>query len=79
MNTAVGYPVRAEQVRLALKFMCDLGAHPEVAGTERHNAYSALLMVGGLLHSWQPVKPHITAQASVENVEATQAAPAATA
>ncbi|MFI1481829.1 hypothetical protein [Streptomyces sp. NPDC020747] len=53
MNTAVGYLPRAEQVRLALKFMCDLGAHPEVAGTEKDNAYSALLMVGGLLHGWQ--------------------------
>ncbi|MFI1414539.1 hypothetical protein ACH4Y0_32125 [Streptomyces sp. NPDC020707] len=79
MNTTVGYPSRAEQVRLALKFMCDLGAHPEVAGTEKHNAYSALLMVGGLLHSWQPVKPRISAQASAEKVEATQVAPATTA
>ncbi|WP_060880189.1 MULTISPECIES: hypothetical protein [Streptomyces] len=78
MNTTVGYPPRAEQVRLALKFMCDLGAHPEVAGTEKHNAYSALLMVGGLLHSWQPVKPRISAQASAEKIEATQAAPATT-
>ncbi|MER8029576.1 hypothetical protein ABTZ78_11495 [Streptomyces bauhiniae] len=77
MNMAVGYPARAEQVRLALKFMCDLGAHPEVAGTEKHNAYSALLMVGGLLHSWQPVKPHITARPSAENIEVTQATPAA--
>ncbi|MEU9359021.1 hypothetical protein AB0D35_13055 [Streptomyces sp. NPDC048301] len=61
MNTTVGYTPRAEQVRLALKFMCDLGAHPEIAGTEKHHAYSALLMVGGLLHSWQPVKPRISA------------------
>ncbi|MFB8415652.1 hypothetical protein ACFC63_09100 [Streptomyces albidoflavus] len=61
MNTAVGYPARAEQVRLALKFMCDLGAHPEVASTERRNAYSALLMVGGLLHSWEPVKQRASA------------------
>ncbi|MFJ2196355.1 hypothetical protein [Streptomyces violaceusniger] len=53
MNTTLGYPPRAEQVRLALKFMCDLGAHPEVANTEKDNAYSALLMVGGLLHGWR--------------------------
>ncbi|MFF0262513.1 hypothetical protein ACFYR2_27280 [Streptomyces microflavus] len=79
MNTTIGYPPRAEQVRLALKFMCDLGAHPEVAGTEKHHAYSALLMVGGLLHSWQPVKPRISAQASAEKIEATQVAPATTA
>ncbi|MFJ7193128.1 hypothetical protein [Streptomyces bacillaris] len=52
-KTDQGYPPRAEQVRLALKFMCDLGAHPEVASTEKSNAYSALLMVGGLLHGWQ--------------------------
>ncbi|AWK07668.1 hypothetical protein DDQ41_00630 [Streptomyces spongiicola] len=78
MNTAVGYPARAEQVRLALKFMCDLGA-PEVAGTEKSNAYSALLMVGGLLHSRQAVRSRIPPQASAEKTEATQAAPATTA
>ncbi|MEV0928411.1 hypothetical protein AB0I99_25410 [Streptomyces spongiicola] len=78
MNTAVGYPARAEQVRLALKFMCDLGA-PEVAGTEKSNAYSALLMVGGLLHSRQAVRSRIPPQASAEKIEATQAAPATTA
>ncbi|MEU3105300.1 hypothetical protein [Streptomyces griseoflavus] len=49
----VGYPPRAEQVRRALKFMCDLGAHPETAETVKANAYSALLMTGGLLHEWQ--------------------------
>ncbi|MFD7379888.1 hypothetical protein [Streptomyces mirabilis] len=51
--TAAGYSPRAEQVRLALKFMCDLGAHPETAETVKANAYSALLMTGGLLHGWQ--------------------------
>ncbi|WP_435212618.1 hypothetical protein [Streptomyces sp. bgisy034] len=52
-KTRVGYSLRAEQVRLALKFMCDLGAHPEVAETTKADAYSALLMTGGLLHGWQ--------------------------
>ena len=46
----VGYERRAELVRQAAKFMCDLGAHPEIAETRRHNAYGALVMVGGLLH-----------------------------
>lgn len=75
-KTDQGYPPRAEQVRRGLKFMCDLGAHPEVTETTKADAYSALLMVGGLLHSWQPVKPRITAPASAEKNEATQAAPA---
>ncbi|GAA2340525.1 hypothetical protein [Streptomyces violaceusniger] len=52
-KTRVGYPPRVEQVRRALKFMADLGAHPEVAETTKTDAYSALLMVGGLLHGWQ--------------------------
>ncbi|MFE0365695.1 hypothetical protein [Streptomyces griseoaurantiacus] len=49
----VGYSPRAEQVRLALKFMADLGAHPEVAETTKVDTYSTLLMVGGLLHGRQ--------------------------
>ncbi|MFE7172286.1 hypothetical protein [Streptomyces sp. NPDC057616] len=49
----VGYAPRAEQVRRALKFTTDLGAHPEVAETTKADAYSTLLMVGGLLHGWQ--------------------------
>lgn len=49
----VGYSPRAEQVRRALKFMCDLGAHPETAETTKAHAYSTLLMAGGLLHEWQ--------------------------
>lgn len=52
-KTKVGYPPRAEQVRRALKFMCDLGAHPETAETTKAEAYSTLLMAGGLLHEWQ--------------------------
>ncbi|MEU0672055.1 hypothetical protein ABZ330_04065 [Streptomyces sp. NPDC006172] len=77
MNTTVGYPPRAEQVRLALKFMCDLGAHPEVAETTKADAYSALLMVGGLLHSWQPMKAQIMPQPSAQEDEPTKVAPAA--
>ncbi|MEV5614441.1 hypothetical protein [Streptomyces bacillaris] len=52
-KTKVGYSPRAEQVRRALKFMCDLGAHPETAETTKVDAYSTLLMAGGLLHEWQ--------------------------
>jgi hypothetical protein len=50
---AVGYEHRTELVRQAVKFMCDLGAHPEVAETRRQHAYGALVMVGGLLHALQ--------------------------
>ncbi|WP_327313338.1 hypothetical protein [Streptomyces sp. NBC_01235] len=78
-KTNQGYPPRAEQVRRALKFMCGLGAHPEVAETTKADAYSALLMVGGLLHSWQPVKARITSQPSDQEDELTQAAPAVSA
>lgn len=74
-TTGVGYPPRVEQVRLALKFMCDLGAHPEITRTTRTDAYSALLMVGGLLHSWRPVKPQITAQPSAPENEQSQVSP----
>ncbi|MFF9360856.1 hypothetical protein [Streptomyces griseoluteus] len=73
----VGYPLRAEQVRRALKFMCDLGAHPEVAETTKADAYSALLMVGGLLHSWQPTKARLTSQTFAQEDKPTQVAPAA--
>lgn len=52
-KSKVGYPPRAEQVRRALKFMCDLGAHPETAETTKAHAYSTLLMTGGLLQGWQ--------------------------
>ncbi|MEV8548144.1 hypothetical protein [Streptomyces sp. NPDC051572] len=78
-TTNVGYPPRVEQVRLALKFMCDLGAHPEITRTTRADAYSSLLMVGGLLHSWRSVKPQITAQPSAPENEQSQVAPAASA
>jgi hypothetical protein len=45
----VGYLERYEPVRGALKFLCDLGAHPEVAETRRKHAHASLLMVAGLL------------------------------
>lgn len=48
----VGYAERREPVRLALKFLCDIGAHPEVAETTKRDAYSALLMVAGLLSNY---------------------------
>jgi hypothetical protein len=34
-------------VRIAT-FLCDLGAHPEVAETQRHPAHGALVIVGGI-------------------------------
>jgi len=46
----LGYQPRLELVRQAAKFLCDLGAHPEVAETRRHHAYGALVIAGGLLH-----------------------------
>ncbi len=50
-NGQVGYQPRLEHVRQAANFLCDLGAHPEADETRRHHAYSALLIVGGLLHA----------------------------
>jgi len=50
-ETKLGYEPRLELVRQAAKFLCDLGAHPEVAETRRHHAYGALMMVGGLLQA----------------------------
>lgn len=49
-ETHLGYKPRLELVRQAAKFLCDLGAHPEVAETRRHHAYGALVIVGGMLH-----------------------------
>lgn len=54
-TTSIGYDVRAEQVRMALKFYCDLGAHPEVAETRRNDARAALVMVHGLLEAFREV------------------------
>jgi hypothetical protein len=48
-----GYAPRWEPVRVAMKFLCDLGAHPETAETLKPHAYSALLMVAGLLHGYE--------------------------
>jgi len=48
----LGYAERHEPVRLALKFLCDLGAHPEAAETTKRDAYGALLMVAGLLSNY---------------------------
>ena len=45
----IAYLERYEPVRQALKFLCDLGAHPEVAETQRRHAHASLLMVAGLL------------------------------
>jgi hypothetical protein len=50
-DTRVGYEDRAELVRRVLKFFCDLGAHPEVAETNRKQARAALTMTAGLLES----------------------------
>lgn len=48
----VGYQERYEPIRATLKFLSDLGAHPETEETRKQQAYSALLMVAGLLHGW---------------------------
>ena len=56
-DVRVAYEPRLEQVRKAAKFMADLGAHPETAETQRHHAYGALLMVGGLLHAYAVQPP----------------------
>lgn len=45
----VEYEPRYELVRQALKFLADLGAHPEIAETTPTEARSALTMVAGLL------------------------------
>ncbi|WP_433609560.1 hypothetical protein ACQP2P_38660 [Dactylosporangium sp. CA-139114] len=51
----VGYGERAEVVRKSLKFLCDLGAHPEAGELRRHEARSALMMTAGLLESYRAV------------------------
>jgi hypothetical protein len=48
----LGYEPRRELVRRAAKFMTDLGAHPETAETRKPDAYAALMIGGGLLHSF---------------------------
>jgi hypothetical protein len=54
--TAVGYRERYELARQALKFLTDLGAHPEVAETTPAEARSALIMVTGILQ-WFTSQP----------------------
>jgi hypothetical protein len=48
----LGYEPRRELVRRAAKFMADLGAHPETAETRKPDAFAALMIAGGLLHSF---------------------------
>jgi hypothetical protein len=48
----VAYQPRYEMARRTLKYLCDLGAHPEVAETRKVHAHSALFMVGGVLLGW---------------------------
>ena len=48
----LGYEPRRELVRRAAKFMADLGAHPETAETRKSDAYAALMIAGGLLHTF---------------------------
>jgi hypothetical protein len=48
-ESRVEYEPRYELVRQALKFLTDLGAHPEVTDTSPAEARSALTMVAGLL------------------------------
>ena len=50
-DTAVGYERRLELTRQAAKFLCDLGAHAEIAETRHNDALGALVMMGGLLHA----------------------------
>lgn len=45
----VPYDTRFELTRRALKFTCDIAAHPEVAETTRREAHASLLAVAGLL------------------------------
>lgn len=52
-RVGIGYGPRYELVRRALKFLCDLAAHPGAEETRRHHAHSALIMVGGLLQGWR--------------------------
>jgi hypothetical protein len=51
-NGRLGYEPRRELVRRSAKFMADLGAHPEVAETRKHDAYAALMIAGGILHAF---------------------------
>ena len=48
-DSRVGYDTRMEQVRRALKFLADMGAHPEAGETQRVEALAQLHMVAGLM------------------------------
>jgi len=48
-TSKVGYPPRVEHVRKALKFVSDIGAHPEVGDTNRFDALAQLNMTAGLI------------------------------
>src|SRR5512132_2992825 len=37
----VGYGQRNEPIRASLKFLCDLGAHPEAAEMRKHDTHAA--------------------------------------
>lgn len=45
----VGYDARMELVRQALKFLADIGGHPEAGETQRVEASAQLHMVAGLM------------------------------
>lgn len=48
-SSKIGYPPRFEQVRRALKFAADLGAHPEAGDTNRLDALAQLQMSASLI------------------------------
>jgi hypothetical protein len=48
-KTKVGYSERFEIVRMALKFLADMGAHPEAGTTTRPEALAQLHMAAGLI------------------------------
>lgn len=48
-TSKVGYSPRIEYVRRALKFVADIGAHPEVGDTNRFDALAQLHMTAGLI------------------------------
>ena len=46
-ESRVGYDARMEHARKALKFVADMGAHPEAGETQRVEALAQLHMVAG--------------------------------
>jgi hypothetical protein len=51
-KSKVGYSERYEHARKALKFVADLGSHPEAAEPTKRDARGCLYMVAGLLSGW---------------------------